>query len=162
MQSESYARKRLLGDLKKLNQLEEENQQISAAPNEDDIMKWNCLIFGTEGSIWEGGIFKLTMTFTDEYPIKPPKVVFTSKMFHPNVYTNGNICLDILSNQWTPTYDIISILNSILLLLDDPNPNSPANGEAADLYIRNRREYIKRVGDIVNESIKQAEGDDDE
>ncbi|CAN0597534.1 unnamed protein product, partial [Laminaria digitata] len=49
--------------------------------------------------------------------------------FHPNIYNNGQICLDILQNQWSPIYDICAILTSIQSLLCDPNPASPANSE---------------------------------
>ena len=59
---------------------------------------------------------------------------FVSKMFHPNVYADGGICLDILQNRWSPTYDVSAILTSIQSLLDEPNPNSPANSVAAQLY----------------------------
>ena len=55
-------------------------------------------------------------------------------MFHPNVYADGGICLDILQNRWSPTYDVSAILTSIQSLLDEPNPNSPANNVAAQLY----------------------------
>lgn len=73
-------------------------------------------------------------------------------MFHPNVYADGGICLDILQNRWSPTYDVSAILTSIQSLLDEPNPNSPANSVAAQLYQENRREYEKRVASIVEQS----------
>ena len=88
-------------------------------------------------------------------------------MFHPNVYADGGICLDILQNRWSPTYDVSAILTSIQSLLDEPNPNSPANNVAAQLYQvssflsdlifeiniqENRREYEKRVASIVEAS----------
>ena len=56
----------------------------------------------------------------------------------PAVYADGGICLDILQNQWSPIYDVSAILTSIQSLLCDPNPNSPANSEAARLYNDNR------------------------
>ena len=62
---------------------------------------------------FEDGTFKLTLEFTEEYPNKPPTVKFVSKMFHPNVYADGGICLDILQNRWSPTYDVAAILTSI-------------------------------------------------
>lgn len=62
---------------------------------------------------FEDGTFKLTIRFTEEYPNKAPAVRFVSKMFHPNVYADGGICLDILQNRWSPTYDVSAILTSI-------------------------------------------------
>ncbi|KAG8882323.1 Ubiquitin-conjugating enzyme E2 2 [Tulasnella sp. 332] len=101
---------------------------------------------------FEDGTFKLCLTFDETYPNKPPTVKFISKMFHPNVYANGELCLDILQNRWSPTYDVAAILTSIQSLLPDPNPNSPANAEAAQLYRENMKEYIRRVKATVEES----------
>ncbi|XP_040429938.1 ubiquitin-conjugating enzyme E2 B isoform X3 [Cygnus olor] len=140
-------------------------------------MQWNAVIFGPEGTPFEDGTFKLVIEFSEEYPNKPPTVRFLSKMFHPNallsvqtrlelkqgtdqaqrysflsVYADGSICLDILQNRWSPTYDVSSILTSIQSLLDEPNPNSPANSQAAQLYQENKREYEKRVSAIVEQS----------
>jgi hypothetical protein len=70
-------------------------------------------------------------------------------MFHPNVYADGGICLDILQNRWSPTYDVSAILTSIQSLLDEPNPNSPANSVAAQLYQENREEIHTISGLIV-------------
>ena len=75
------------------------------------------------------------------------------------VYADGSICLDILQNQWSPIYDISAILTSIQSLLCDPNPSSPANSEAARLYQENRREYERKVKEVVEQSWV---ADDDE
>uniref|UniRef100_A0A673WCQ1 E2 ubiquitin-conjugating enzyme n=3 Tax=Salmoninae TaxID=504568 RepID=A0A673WCQ1_SALTR len=125
---------------------------VSGAPSENNIMMWNAVIFGPVGTPFEDGTFKLVIEFSEEYPNKPPTVRFISKMFHPNVYADGSICLDILQNRWSPTYDVSSILTSIQSLLDEPNPNSPANSQAAQLYQENKREYEKRVSAIVEQS----------
>ncbi|OPJ88192.1 ubiquitin-conjugating enzyme E2 B isoform A [Patagioenas fasciata monilis] len=118
---------------------------------------WTCaVIFGPEGTPFEDGTFKLVIEFSEEYPNKPPTVRFLSKMFHPNVYADGSICLDILQNRWSPTYDVSSILTSIQSLLDEPNPNSPANSQAAQLYQENKREYEKRVSAIVEQRTGPA------
>merc|ERR1719181_1044178 len=128
-------------------------------------MKWKAVIFGPDETAWEGGTFVLEVNFSEEFPNKPPQVRFMSKMFHPNIYNDGQICLDILQNQWSPIYDISAILTSIQSLLTDPNPNSPTNSEAARLYSENRREYNRRVTQIVEASWDfappDAEGDDD-
>lgn len=68
------------------------------------------------------------------------------------MYADGQICLDILQNQWSPIYDVAAVLTSIQSLLCDPNPNSPANSEAAKLYTENRTEYDKRVRQCVEDS----------
>ena len=125
---------------------------ISGAPGDNDIMAWTAVIFGPNDTPFQDGTFKLTINFTEEYPNKPPTVRFASKMFHPNVYADGAICLDILQNRWSPTYDVSSILTSIQSLLDEPNPNSPANSVAAQLYRENRREYEKKVVATVESS----------
>lgn len=84
-----------------------------------------------------------------------------------SVYTDGAICLDILANQWSPIYDVAAILSSIQSLLTDPNPNSPANVEAAKLYVENRREYDRKVTETIEglwklEEQSEEEGKDDD
>lgn len=69
---------------------------VSGAPTEENILKWEAVIFGPTDTPFEEGTFRLSLHFTEEYPNKPPAVKFTSKMFHPNVYGDGSICLDIL------------------------------------------------------------------
>eukprot|EP00727_Mastigamoeba_balamuthi_P006570 m51a1_g2533 putative ubiquitin-conjugating enzyme e2 2-like (156) ;mRNA; f:248777-249966 len=148
------ARRRLMRDFRRLQT--DPPSGISGAPEENNILAWHCVIFGPDDTPWEGGTFKLMMQFSEEYPNKAPQVKFVSKIFHPNVYADGSICLDILGNQWSPIYDIAAILTSIQSLLSDPNPNSPANGEAARLFVENKREYARRVAEVVELSWQDA------
>ena len=135
---------------------------IQATPSGDSLFHWEAVIFGPEDTIWEGGVFNLTIEFTEDYPNKAPKVKFLTKMFHPNIYTDGSICLDILQHMWSPVYDVSSILTSIQSLLTDPNVNSPANNTAAVMYIQNYQEYCARVRAIVEKSQEDVAGDDDD
>ncbi|PWZ54828.1 Ubiquitin-conjugating enzyme E2 2 [Zea mays] len=158
------ARKRLMRDFKRLQQ--DPPAGISGAPYDNNIMLWNAVIFGYQPaiSVMLGrmtrrgmeftlvGTFKLTLQFTEDYPNKPPTVRFVSRMFHPNIYADGSICLDILQNQWSPIYDVAAILTSIQSLLCDPNPNSPANSEAARMFSENKREYNRKVREVVEQS----------
>jgi ubiquitin-conjugating enzyme E2 A len=149
------ARRRLIRDLKKLKT--DPPHGVSAAPSADNIFSWQAIIFGPEDTEWEGGTFKLSMDFTEEYPNKPPTVKFMSRIFHPNVYADGSICLDILQNNWSSIYDVGAVLTSLQSLLSDPNPNSPANVEAARLFQENKAEYYKRVADVVEKSWEFVE-----
>jgi ubiquitin-conjugating enzyme E2 A len=149
------ARRRLIRDLKKMQA--DPPQGISASPEGDDIMKWMAVMFGPDDTPWEGGTFQLEVIFSEEFPTKPPDVKFLTKMFHPNIYPDGKICLDILQNQWSPAYDIGSIMTSIQSLLSDPNANSPANSEASKLFSENRIEYNKRVIRCVEDSWAVAD-----
>ncbi|CAI9297163.1 unnamed protein product [Lactuca saligna] len=144
------ARKRLMRDFKRLQQ--DPPAGISGAPQDNNIMLWNAVIFGPDDSPWDGGTFKLALQYSEDYPNKAPTVRFVSRMFHPNIYADGSICLDILQNQWSPIYDVAAILTSIQSLLCDPNPNSPANSEAARAFSENKREYNRRVREIVEQS----------
>jgi ubiquitin-conjugating enzyme E2 A len=150
----STTRRRLLNDLKRIEQ--EDSVGIFASPQQDNILFWEAVIFGPEDTTWEGGIFKLTLEFSEEYPTKPPIVKFVTNMFHPNIYADGKICLDILTNQWTPIHDVLTVLTSIQSLLTDPNPESPANAEAARLYTENIQEYYKRVKECVEKTWKDS------
>eukprot|EP00756_Hemistasia_phaeocysticola_P014223 Hpha_TRINITY_DN15329_c3_g1::TRINITY_DN15329_c3_g1_i2::g.89442::m.89442/K10573/UBE2A, UBC2, RAD6A; ubiquitin-conjugating enzyme E2 A len=154
----SAARRRLLRDYKKMKQ--DPPQGINAAPIDKELMEWNAVMFGPEQTSWEGGTFRLKLAFGEQYPNKPPKVTFLTKMFHPNIYADGSICLDILQAQWSPIYDVCAILTSIQSLLTDPNPNSPANSEAARLYRESRVEYERRVRAVVEESWADGPEDD--
>lgn len=105
---------------------------VSASPIADNVMTWyisrrvqygdrgadrghqrNAVIIGPADTPFEDGTFRLVMHFEEQYPNKPPGVKFISQMFHPNVYGTGELCLDILQNRWSPTYDVAAILTSI-------------------------------------------------
>ena len=116
--------------------------------NPSDIMTWYVTIVGPPDSSYENGIFKMLLRFNDEYPVKAPSVKFLTPMFHPNIYRDGKICIDILQAEWTPALNVRTILLSIMSLLTDPNPSSPANRDAAILY-ESRVEYDKKVREFI-------------
>ena len=78
----------------------------SAGPVGDDLFHWQSTIMGPKDSPYENGIFFLNINFPTDYPFKPPKVQFTTKIYHCNVNNNGSICLDILQSQWSPALTI--------------------------------------------------------
>jgi ubiquitin-conjugating enzyme E2 A len=134
---------------------------ISASPCDNQILRWHAVIFGPDETLWEGGMFKLEFIFDEQYPNKAPKVKFVNEIFHPNVYADGSICLDILQKLWSPIYDVMAVLTSIRSLLADPNPKSPANAEAAKLFVEDKREYARRVQLVVQKSWQGLDGLDE-
>jgi ubiquitin-conjugating enzyme E2 A len=136
--------RRLLKEYKKVQ--EDKNKSFTATIDPGNITKWTAAVFGPEGTEWEGGVFRLAVSFPDDYPIHAPEVRFVAPYpFHPNVYANGKICIDILQHNWSAAYELASVLTSVQALLIDPNPQSPANNEAAVLFTENRAEYNRRV-----------------
>ena len=107
----------------------------SAGPtDESDQFVWQGTLMGPEDSPYAGGVFFLNIHFPPDYPFKPPKVNFTTKIYHPNINSNGSICLDILKDQWSPALTISKVLLSISSLLTDPNPDDPLVPEIANIF----------------------------
>merc|ERR1712039_38047 len=88
-----------------------------------------------------GGVFFLNIQFPSDYPFKPPKCHFTTKIYHCNVNANGAICLDILKDQWSPALTISKVLLSISSLMTDANPNDPLVPEIAQVYLKDRAKH---------------------
>uniref|UniRef100_A0A8D3DTU6 E2 ubiquitin-conjugating enzyme n=1 Tax=Scophthalmus maximus TaxID=52904 RepID=A0A8D3DTU6_SCOMX len=112
--------------------------QCSAGPVGDDMFHWQATIMGPNDSPYQSGVFFLTIHFPTDYPFKPPKVAFTTRIYHPNINSNGSICLDILRSQWSPALTISKVLLSICSLLCDPNPDDPLVPEIARIYKTDR------------------------
>ena len=114
---------------------------------DDNMTHWSALIEGPIGSPYETGKFVVDLIFPPRYPFDPPRVTFRTPVFHPNVSSNGAICMDILkpNGAWSPLMTVDALLVSIQSLLDDPNPSDPLNTEAAALFMQNRRLYDVRA-----------------
>jgi len=115
----------------------------SAGIVEDDIYHWQATILGPHSSPYENGVFYLRIEFPQDYPFKPPRVSFITKIYHCNINNTGNICLDILKDQWSPALTISKVLLSICSLMDDQNPNDPLMTDNANLYLNNKAEFIE-------------------
>jgi ubiquitin-conjugating enzyme E2 D/E len=116
-------------------------ENCSAGPRENNMFIWDAVILGPSDSPFQGGLFKLEIHFPVDYPFKPPKIVFLTKVYHPNISPHGAICLDILKDQWSPALTIGKVLLGICSLLCDPNPKDPLVPEIANIYLNNRAEY---------------------
>ena len=113
----------------------------SAGLIEDDIYKWQATILGPDESPYQGGIFYLKIYFPEDYPFKPPKVIFMTKIYHCNINSTGSICLDILKDKWSPALTISQVLLSISSMMDEQNPKDPLELEAANLYNKDKEKF---------------------
>ena len=114
----------------------------SAGPlDEKDQFTWQATIMGPDDSPYAGGVFFLNIRFPTDYPFKPPKMAFTTRIYHCNVNSNGSICLDILKDQWSPALTISKVLLSISSLMTDANPDDPLVPEIAHLLKTNKEKH---------------------
>ena len=118
----------------------------TAAPeDENNIYEWTATVEGPKDSPYEGGTFFLKINFPNDYPFKPPKIHFQTKIYHPNINAKGEICLDILKNDWAPSHTVSSVLVSLQALFGDPNINDPLEAEIANLYKSDKAAYIEKA-----------------
>uniref|UniRef100_A0A672SVI3 E2 ubiquitin-conjugating enzyme n=1 Tax=Sinocyclocheilus grahami TaxID=75366 RepID=A0A672SVI3_SINGR len=146
--------------------------------DEADLYNWEVAIFGPPNTHYEGGYFKARIKFPIDYPYSPPTFRFLTKMWHPNIYENGDVCISILhppvddpqsgelpSERWNPTQNVRTILLSVISLLNEPNTFSPANVDASVMYRKWRdskgkdREYAEIIRKQVLATKAEAERD---
>jgi len=146
--------------------------------NDDNLFEWQVAIFGPPDTLYEGGYFKASLKFPPDYPYSPPSLKFLTKVWHPNVYENGDLCISILHppvddpqsgelpcERWNPTQNVRTVLLSVISLLNEPNTFSPANVDASVMYRRWKeskgkdKEYENIIRKQVAASRAEAEKD---
>lgn len=118
---------------------------IKVFPNEEDLTDLQVTIEGPEGTPYAGGLFRMKLLLGKDFPASPPKGYFLTKIFHPNVGANGEICVNVLKRDWTAELGIRHVLLTIKCLLIHPNPESALNEEAGRLLLENYEEYAARA-----------------
>ena len=151
--------RRLQSELKEMSK--DPNELFSVCPSENNFYQWNISMFGPTNTIFEGALIKACIEFPNEYPNKAPQFKFITPLFHPNVYSDGKVCISILhegidefgyenlSERWNPSQSVNSILISILSILLSPNFESPANVDASNLWKNNYDDYKKIIYKMV-------------
>ncbi|KAH9279682.1 Ubiquitin-conjugating enzyme E2 G2 [Echinococcus granulosus] len=166
------ALKRLMAEYKQLTDNPPEG--IVAGPvDESNFFEWEAFIMGPDGTPFEGGVFASRLSFPPDYPLSPPKMRFTSNIFHPNIYPDGRVCISILhtpgndplgyetpAERWSPVQSVEKILLSVISMLAEPNDESAANVDAAKTWRENRKLFDEMAMQSVRMSLGfPAEGD---
>lgn len=172
------AKRTLQTELKKI--LTEPVEGFLVDVPDGNYFEWDVTIFGPPGTLYASGYFKAKMTFPHDYPYSPPTLKFSSstKLWHPNVYQSGEVCISILhppvddpqsgeppSERWNPTLTVRTILLSVISLLNEPNTFSPANVDASVMFRKWRDskgkddEYEQVIKKCVADSILVAKKD---
>ena len=163
------ALRRLMAEYKQI--LKNSPDGIIAGPiKEENYFEWEAAITGPEGTVFEDGVFVARLVFPQDYPLNPPSMRFTSKIFHPNIYPDGKVCISILhppgddplgyeksSERWSPVQSVEKILLSVMSMIAEPNINSPANVDAAKMWRDDRDKFAKVAQDHVRVSIEMPE-----
>jgi len=176
-QPTSSALRALALEYKSLQEEPVEGFRVKLA-NDDNLFEWEVAIFGPPDTLYQGGYFKAHMKFPHDYPYSPPTIRFLTKVWHPNVYENGDLCISILHppvddpqsgelpcERWNPTQNVRTILLSVISLLNEPNTFSPANVDASVMYRRWRdskgkdKEYENIIRKQVSGGRAEAEKD---
>ncbi|MHA1753990.1 MAG: ubiquitin-conjugating enzyme family protein [Candidatus Odinarchaeia archaeon] len=120
-----------------------EKEEPSFHPVKGDLTHWQGFIIGN--GLYSDGVFKIQIKLTRSYPFEPPEVKFLTPIWHPNIDLNGRICVGILGKDWTPTLNLVGVIETIRNLLNYPNPNDPLNRDAAVEMLKNIKKFKTKV-----------------
>jgi len=174
MSGEKRASAQLMKDFNDLKKHPVEGFAVDLV-KDSDIFTWEIHIQGPPQTFYEGGAFRAILKFPSDFPYTPPKLTFTSDVWHPNVYWGstkaGEVCISILhppggnpeapdecesdSERWNPAHSVTTIILSVISMLSDPNFSSPANVEASVQWRRELEKFKAKVKETVQKSIKE-------
>jgi len=118
-------------------------------PNPDDILNFSLFIEPDEG-LYKGGSFPFDFKINQNYPHDPPKVKCNKTIYHPNIDLEGNVCLNILREDWKPVLNLNAIFIGLQFLFLEPNASDPLNKEAAQDLTSDREGFKRNVRTSMN------------
>jgi len=129
---------------KDLNEMDQHSTFITEFPDPNNLLSFRLYVMPDAG-FYKGGKFCFTFNVNTNYPHEPPKVKCTTQVYHPNIDLEGNVCLNILREDWNPILTINSVVYGLLHLFLEPNPEDPLNKDAAQVLTNNKRLFEQNV-----------------
>ena len=145
------AEKRLKKEIESLDPL----PNILFIPSPDnDLFSFTIAITAEEG-YWKGGTYSFQFNFPPNYPFKAPKMKCVEKIYHPNIDSEGNVCVSVLREDYSPALSLNHFIQSLLFILYTPNMEDPLEDHIAILYQSNYVQFVRNVkasmrGRVVN------------
>ena len=150
---------RLMGEIRDLVKNPPEGIEYIES-EENSVSEVHAVITGPEETPFYGGKFKMKLIISEDYPNSPPKGYFLTKIFHPNISNNGDICVNTLKKDWNADVTIKHVLQVIRCLLIVPFPESSLNDEAGKLFMDSYEEFSSRARIMTNvhASVSETKG----
>ncbi|KAK3084421.1 hypothetical protein FSP39_013289 [Pinctada imbricata] len=127
--------------------------------DETNILNWNGLIV-PDSPPYNKGAFKIEIVFPAEYPFKPPKLTFKTKIYHPNVDEKGQICLPIISAEnWKPATKTDQVIQALVALVNDPEPEHPLRADLAEEYTKDKKKFFKNAEEFTKKHGEKRPSD---
>jgi len=127
-----------------LSELDLPGTMTTHFPDPEDILNFELNISPDEG-YYLGGHFNFTFKINSNYPHEPPKIRCTQTIYHPNIDLEGNVCLNILREDWKPVLNLNTIMVGLQYLFLEPNPDDPLNKVAAQVLKTDIRVFKNNV-----------------
>ena len=113
--------------------------------DEANLLTWQGLIV-PDNPPYDKGAFRIEINFPAEYPFKPPKITFRTKIYHPNIDEKGQVCLPVISAEnWKPATKTDQVIQSLIALVNDPQPEHPLRADLAEEYSKDRKKFCKNA-----------------
>uniref|UniRef100_A0A667ZBD8 E2 ubiquitin-conjugating enzyme n=1 Tax=Myripristis murdjan TaxID=586833 RepID=A0A667ZBD8_9TELE len=118
-------------------------KSFSIQVDESNFFTWQALLF-PDNPPYDKAAYRVEILFPADYPFKPPKVVFKTKIYHPNVDENGQICLSLISSEnWKPATRVHQVIQCLISLVNCPEPEHPLRADLAEEYYKDRKKFLK-------------------
>lgn len=135
--------KKLLKDIREFEK--DKPEGITLEINDDNMCDIQAVMTGPECTPYEGGVFRMKLVLGADFPQAAPRGYFLTKIFHPNIAPNGDICVNTLKRDWKPDTSLKKIFQVIRCLLIEPGPDSALNEEAGVLMQEDFEAFAKKA-----------------